>query len=219
VEIGGVRTNFRMPDILSIGLGGGTIIRQKDGDFQIGPDSVGHHLTEQGIIFGGNILTATDVAIGAGMAMMNGARTEQLNKSVCRSAHNIMMQLVEEAIDRMKTSNSDVPVVLTGGGSILLSENLAGTHQVIKPDHYEVANALGAALNDVSGEIESVYSLDKYTYQEVIEDAKQHAIQRAKAAGADPDTVNIVSVEDIPLAYMPGNALVVKVKAVGKLGM
>jgi len=28
VEIGGVRTNFRMPDLVSIGLGGGTIIRE-----------------------------------------------------------------------------------------------------------------------------------------------------------------------------------------------
>ena len=28
VEIGGVRTNFRMPDIISIGLGGGSIVRQ-----------------------------------------------------------------------------------------------------------------------------------------------------------------------------------------------
>ena len=27
VDIGGVRTNFRMPDVISIGLGGGSIVR------------------------------------------------------------------------------------------------------------------------------------------------------------------------------------------------
>ena len=28
VEVGGVRTNFRMPDLISVGLGGGTIVRR-----------------------------------------------------------------------------------------------------------------------------------------------------------------------------------------------
>ena len=30
VTIGGVRTNFRMPDVISIGLGGGSIVRVRD---------------------------------------------------------------------------------------------------------------------------------------------------------------------------------------------
>ncbi len=47
VEIGGARTNFRMPDLISIGLGGGTIIRiEENGEFTIGPDSVGYRLPE-----------------------------------------------------------------------------------------------------------------------------------------------------------------------------
>ena len=43
VDIGEVRTNFRMPDIISFGLGGGSIVRP-DGDLTIGPDSVGYEL-------------------------------------------------------------------------------------------------------------------------------------------------------------------------------
>ncbi|MFQ5885974.1 MAG: hydantoinase/oxoprolinase N-terminal domain-containing protein, partial [Anaerolineae bacterium] len=39
VEIGGVRTNFRMPDVLSFGLGGGSIISTDP--LRIGPQSVG----------------------------------------------------------------------------------------------------------------------------------------------------------------------------------
>ena len=57
VEIGGVRTLFRMPDLLSIGLGGGTRIAP-DGS-RIGPRSVGFRLLEEGLVFGGDTLTAT----------------------------------------------------------------------------------------------------------------------------------------------------------------
>lgn len=45
VTIGGVRTNFRMPDVMSIGLGGGSIVRvREDGRVTVGPDSVGYEL-------------------------------------------------------------------------------------------------------------------------------------------------------------------------------
>ena len=37
-EIGGVRTNFRMPDILSVGIGGGTIIDTATGEYAIVDD-------------------------------------------------------------------------------------------------------------------------------------------------------------------------------------
>ena len=45
VDIGGVRTNFRMPDVLAIGLGGGSRVRQ-NGALTVGPDSVGYELTK-----------------------------------------------------------------------------------------------------------------------------------------------------------------------------
>jgi N-methylhydantoinase A/oxoprolinase/acetone carboxylase beta subunit len=48
-------------------------------------------------------------------------------------------------------------------------------------------------------------------------DARSHAIEQAVLAGADRDTVQIVLFEDIPIAYLPGNALLVKVKAAGRL--
>ena len=38
VDVGGVRTNFRMPDIVSIGVGGGSLVReQPDGSVTVGP--------------------------------------------------------------------------------------------------------------------------------------------------------------------------------------
>ncbi len=66
VRIGGVRTNFRMPDVLSFGLGGGSHV--KTDPLQVGPQSVGYEITSRALVFGGSDLTTTDIAVAAGMA-------------------------------------------------------------------------------------------------------------------------------------------------------
>ena len=73
VDIGGVRTNFRMPDVLSIGLGGGSRVRSADGATTVGPDSVGFRLTSEALVFGGSTLTATDIAVASGRAQIGDA--------------------------------------------------------------------------------------------------------------------------------------------------
>jgi N-methylhydantoinase A/oxoprolinase/acetone carboxylase beta subunit len=60
-----VRTLFRMPDLLSLGLGGGSLVA--DDGRSVGPRSVGYRLVEQSRVFGGDTLTATDVAVAAGL--------------------------------------------------------------------------------------------------------------------------------------------------------
>ena len=47
VEVGGVRTNFRMPDVYSFGLGGGSIVTAEP--LRIGPQSVGYELTSKAL--------------------------------------------------------------------------------------------------------------------------------------------------------------------------
>lgn len=47
--------------------------------------------------------------------------------------------------------------------------------------------------------------------------AKQEAVDKAVATGAVRETVEIVDVEEVPLAYLPGNATRIAVKAVGDL--
>jgi N-methylhydantoinase A/oxoprolinase/acetone carboxylase beta subunit len=59
VEIGGVRSAFSMPEVVSIGLGGGTKVEEKDGVVTVGPESVGYRLLTEGLVFGGNTLTTT----------------------------------------------------------------------------------------------------------------------------------------------------------------
>jgi N-methylhydantoinase A/oxoprolinase/acetone carboxylase beta subunit len=117
----------------------------------------------------------------------------------------------------MKTSAHAVPVIIVGGGSVLVSRPIEGASEMVKPDHFEAANAVGAAIGQISGEIDRVYSLDSLSRDAALDSAKQEASGRAIAAGADPASIQIVDVEDVPLAYLPGNATRIRVKAVGDL--
>jgi len=219
VEIGGARTNFRMPDLVSIGLGGGTIIRIKDnGEYTIGPDSVGYRLPEKSLIFGGDTLTTTDVAVALGKVKLGDpSKVAHLDQALLEEIYADMVELVEEAIDKMKTSAAPVPVILVGGGSILMPEALKGASEVIRPNHSGVANAIGAAIAQVSGQIEKIFVLDEIGRDNAMELAKSQAREQAIEAGADPKSLVIVDVEDVPLAYMPGNATRIRVKAAGAL--
>jgi hypothetical protein len=55
------------------------------------------------------------------------------------------------------------------------------------------------------------------TREEAIAAARRLAEERAVRAGADPATLELVEVEDLPLAYMPGNSLRIHVRVVGDI--
>jgi N-methylhydantoinase A/oxoprolinase/acetone carboxylase beta subunit len=221
VEIGGIRTNFRMPDVLSVGLGGGTIIRERgrsgEGPLTVGPDSVGYRLTSEAIAFGGETLTATDIALAAGNAEIAGTAVVELPEAVLAAADTAVRELLEESIDRMKPNAQPVPVIIVGGGSIIAPEVLDGVSDLIRPDHFGAANAVGAALGEVAGYFEKIYQ-GVSDRAEARKSAGQEAIERAVNAGALRETVEVVSIEEIPVAYTDGQAVQIKARAIGKLG-
>ncbi|MEP7244802.1 MAG: hydantoinase/oxoprolinase family protein, partial [Gammaproteobacteria bacterium] len=218
VDVGGVRTNFRMPDVLSVGLGGGSRVRAEAGIVTIGPDSVGYRLRQEALVFGGSTLTATDIAVAAGKAQIGEcSAVDGLDVAMVSGAVARMRVLLEDAIDRMKTSAQDVPVVLVGGGSILAHRDIRGASHIVVPPNAGVANAVGAAIAQVSGEIDQVVSYEREGRDVALERAKSAACARAVAAGAQADTVRIVDVEELPLQYLPGAAVRVHIKAVGEL--
>jgi N-methylhydantoinase A/oxoprolinase/acetone carboxylase beta subunit len=219
VTIGGVRTNFRMPDVISIGLGGGSIVHvQDDGSVTVGPDSVGYKITEEALVFGGSTLTATDVAVRLGMTELGDAsRVAGVDEQVARKALAYMREEVEDSIDMMKVSNDPIDVVLVGGGSIILPEDLAGTARVYKPEFAGCANAIGSAISKVSGLYEALVDYDVTPREEALEQAREAATKAAVEAGAVPETVEIVDMEDVPLQYYPGHTNRVKARAAGDL--
>ena len=216
VSIGGVRTNFRMPDTLSIGLGGGSIIQENP--IKVGPQSVGFELTQKAQVFGGSVLTATDIAVAGGLASVgNQDYVSNIDSPLIERVTKEIQEMVSVAVDRMKTSASLVPAVIVGGGSILIQDQIEGTSEILKPNHYSVANAIGAAIAQVGGETDRVFSLAEMSRDEALAEAKTEATDRAASAGAQADTIEIVDVEEVPLAYLPGNATRIMVKAVGDL--
>lgn len=218
VDVGGVRTNFRMPDVLSIGLGGGSRVRVDGRETRVGPDSVGFRLTTEACVFGGETLTATDVAVAAGKASVGDpAAVRFLDRTIVSAALERIRAMLDEAVDRMKTSAARVPVVLVGGGSILAHRDIHGASEVIVPAHAGVANAIGAAIAQVSGEVDQVFSYQKEGRDIALARARNAATAHASAAGALPETIRIMDIEELPLQYLPGDAVRVRVKAVGEL--
>jgi len=212
VHIGGVRTAFRMPDLLSVGIGGGSKV-SPDGS-TVGPASVSYRLTSDALVFGGSSLTLTDIAVAAGVVQIGDTtRVRKLEKGVIERALSAAHEQISDAVDRMKTDASPVPLLAVGGGAMLIPQSIPGIDRVVHVEHESVANAVGAAIAQVSGETDKIYrDMDR---DQAMALACKSAIESAVAAGADRQSVQIIEVEDLPLSYLPGNALRVRVRAVG----
>ena len=220
-EIGGVRTNFRMPDTLSIAIGGGSVVRKTDGVAKIGPDSVGYRIHEEALVFGGATLTATDIAVRArALPSIGDARlVDAIDDETTSGAMTAIVSAVEQAIDKMRTSAQPVPVVLVGGGSVLLPDHLEGTCAVHRPEHFDVANAIGAAIAQVSGRIDRLFDMTALGRDAALLEARQLAIDEAVRAGADAGTVEVVEVTELPMTHMKTGTTRVRVRAVGELAL
>ena len=172
VKVGGIRTNFQMPDILSIGLGGGSYVTCSSSPNQtkVGPRSAGYNIINEALVFGPEVelercVTATDVAVASGVCDIgNKDNVKHLDSQLVSSAMDRMHVMIESAIDQMKTSMGDTDIVLVGGGSVLvdLSRDLKGVRNIVKIPHADVANAVGAAISQVSGSVDYVVSLTEY---------------------------------------------------------
>jgi N-methylhydantoinase A/oxoprolinase/acetone carboxylase beta subunit len=216
-EVGGIRTNFRMPDLVTIALGGGTILRRDHGDVRLGPASVGYRVTEEALVFGGSTPTLTDAAVAGGRARLGDGGATASHRGLLADALEASDRELADAIDRVKTSREDRPVIAVGGGSVLVPNALPGASRVDRPDHHDVANAIGAAIASVSGEIDRIVHLGAGGRIAAVEEVSGEAVERAVAAGADRDGVQLVDIEEVPLAYLTNPAVRIRVKAAGPL--
>ena len=115
-----------------------------DGGYVVGPQSVGAALPTQGLVFGGATTTLTDAAVRAGrVAIGDTAPPEPLDGDAILAE---AARLLADAVDRARTAAQDVPLVAVGGGSFLVPDALPGISEVLRPDHHDVANAVGAAI-------------------------------------------------------------------------
>ncbi len=214
VEIGGVRSLFRMPDLFSIALGGGTRVREDP--LAIGPDSVGYELLSRGRVFGGDQLTCTDIAVAAGLVDLGDRElVRSLRPALIEAVRTELRLMIQTSVERVKTDAAETPLIAVGGGAFLIPDELDGVSEVVRVEHHAVANAVGAAIAQVSGEADRVFQ--DITRDAAIGRATESAEATAIEAGANPETLELVELEDLPLAYLPGNSRWVRVKVVGEI--
>jgi N-methylhydantoinase A/oxoprolinase/acetone carboxylase beta subunit len=219
VEVGGVRTTFRMPDLVSIALGGGTVVEAADGDgVRIGPASTGQRLLREGLVFGGGTPTLTDAAVLAGRATLGEPSKVNGHKTLLNGAIARADMLLAEAVDRIKTARGDQPLVVVGGGSVIAPDALPGVSEIHRPEHFEVASAYGAAIAMVSGQADRVLHLDAGERDRLLDELREEAEDRAVQAGADPESVRVVELDEVPLTYLTGSPTRVRARAAGPMG-
>jgi len=214
-EIGGVRTNFRMPDVLSLGVGGGTVVDTDTG--AVGPASVGHRITTDALLFGGSIATLTDAAVLAGHRIGDHrlpARSAALEAGLRAGLERARGQL-ESAVERLSLGRADLPLVVVGGGAFLVPDDLPGAGVVVRPEHGDVANAVGAAISLAGGRADRITPLEDR--ETAIAQTCEAAVAKAIQAGADPLQVAVVEVLETPMTYTTRPTVRVAVKAAGPL--
>lgn len=215
-SIAGVKVNFDMPQVDSIGIGGGSIVRQIDGKVTIGRDSVGCNIRTRALVFGGDTITATDIAVTLGVNANIGdaSLVKNVDKDLAIAAQALIKKDWERVCDVMKTSPEPLPLILVGGGSIVSPPELDSISEIIQPAHHTVANAVGAAIALVSAKVDTVQSISNQTVAQAMQKAVNMARDRVLVAGARPETVVFTTQESLPLQYVDNQVRTVVV-AVG----
>ncbi|XP_052817267.1 uncharacterized protein LOC128243507 [Mya arenaria] len=198
VKIGGIRTNFRMPDVISIGLGGGSYVRKAvvkgKEQMKVGPQSAGFRIVSESLVFAesskteGRVVTATDIAVAAGFGEVgNKESVSQLEKNFVKEAVDKIHNLVGECVDKMRFNDRNLPLVLVGGGSIIIGKEakFEGVSEIIIPEHFGVANAVGAALSQVSATADKVVDLEHYVDKPKLDKFLQSELEKHPDADED----------------------------------
>lgn len=213
-NIGGVSLNFPMPDVLSIALGGGSIIDLQSDRCTIGPKSVGKFLLKQALCFGGNTFTLTDAAVLMETIKIPQATLKDvpIDGTIIKSIFILVKKQIDQLILKMQGEQKDLPIIFVGGGAALLPKEIFEQSHI--PQYFDVANAYGAALAEISGTIDTVVSLQNR--QEVLKDLERKARQKAIDQSADEQNLKLVDQQIIPYSYVPNQMARVIIRYCGK---
>jgi N-methylhydantoinase A/oxoprolinase/acetone carboxylase beta subunit len=217
LTVAGVRTNFRMPDLISVGIGGGSLVDIESGT--VGPRSVGFRLMERALVFGGDTLTFTDIAVAAGrIDLGDRTRVAHIGADTIARVDDHLRRRLGRLLENYERAGHHLPIVLVGGGAPLIEILLRELgRDVIRTAHSDVANAYGAAMAQVGGEADLTFSSGAVSRQEALDRAEREAHRRAVEAGAAHGSVTTVELEDAAFSYLAGDALRVRARAVGDI--
>ena len=222
-SIAQVQINAPMPDVSSVGLGGGSIVKTTSEGvvMSIGPESIGNRLTTEALCFGGTVLTATDIAVAAGLAPGVGTTPVTLDPITLSSGQALLASKFEDIINSVKTQAGLLPIALVGGGTIICPRELGGGTNVVRSPFVSVANAVGAATAKLSASVDTIYNTDNAASRverDKLDDiTKDAATEKCVRLGARLETVHTVERSVSEMAYISGK-LRVMVRVVGEIG-
>lgn len=119
------------------------------------------------------------------------------------------------AIDWARNDRQIPLVVAVGPQRSAVPDRLPGIGLVLRPPSGEVAAAVGAAVGEVTGRAERVSQDRPDRRREALEAARAEAMALAAHAGADPDRLQVVSIDETPLTYDIDPVLRICVKVAG----
>ena len=136
------------------------------------------------MLFGGDTLTASDIAVAAGKAAFGDAgKLPGLSAATVAAVWDRFQAMLEDGVDRMKTTRGDVTILAVGGGNFLIADSLKGAARVVRPPHAAVANAVGAAIAQVGAQVEQIVAYDQTPRAIAIEQMRADVTARVAAAG------------------------------------
>ncbi|KAG6368882.1 hypothetical protein INS49_003100 [Diaporthe citri] len=197
VKVAGVKTNFSMPDVHSIALGAGSIIRNHESQVSVGPDSVALEESTKALHSGGPVFTAGDLK----HLQPDDLHQRGIAFQTIDAAKGVIQRLIEDSVTASKTKVEDATVLLVGGGSFILPDRIEGTDYVVRPPFYQVANAVGAAIGKISSTFDKLIKPGDRSIRDIVADGKRQAVAMCEQAGGDPSDVEIVELDTIPEPY------------------
>jgi len=215
-SIAEIPLNFAMPDVISVPIGGGSYIQEKDDIVSIDSQSCAKSLLTESLVFGGTRMTLTDIAVAKKFITLPHAKnpTPAVKPATADYVFDYVEKKILQLCAQMAGKYKNLPIVLIGGGAKLFNNSpLAQKVQI--PELAPVANALGAALAQVSGTVDTVVPLQDR--EKTLEVLTQQAKLKAINAGADKETLQVVEQQIIPYHYTTNNLTRIKITVTGDL--
>ena len=183
----------------------------------VGPLSVGYRLTEEALVFGGDTMTATDAAVAAGIVEIGDpGRVAHLPRDLAQAVLAAARERIEDAVDRMKTEAGDLPLIAVGGGAFLVPDRLAGVSRVIRVAAWRMRQR-GRRGDRAESAARPTRSIASWAAARRSPRPRRRPPSARSPPAPTAEAVETVDVEDMPLAYLPGNALRVRVRVAGEM--
>ena len=199
-SVAGIPLNLLAPDIHALAMGGGSVINENTNSIAIGPHSIGPLIFKDSLTFGGKILTLFDVGNKLNNIAPAQGKIPNINSS---QAKKIMEHFLQEVVNNIETipTRHKLPILLVGGGSQNIPEEYC-QNKFIRPPHFQVANAYGAALSEISHTVDTIAYLQT-NREKILQDLELQAIEGLVKKGAKQTAIRIIDKKLLPLYYMP----------------